>query len=132
MNISEHWQKLLDIFGLKEINSKLEEQNRKVVKDDNKVISIYQKQGFQIKIYRPDAFRDVQGIADELMIGKPVILDLQGLKNDIARRIIDFISGAVYGIDGSVQKITDKVFLFTPENIKIDGDIIKKDKSLFK
>ncbi len=127
MNTNLLWNKLLDFFGL---NNDLEEELINDI-DDKQVISIYKKQGFRIMVHHPESFAEVQNIVDELKAKKPIILNLQGLEREIARRIIDFMSGAVYGMGGNVQKIAEAVFIFTPHNVKIDGQLLKKNKSLF-
>lgn len=132
MDTFKYWKKFLDFFGLKDI--KRDKEKEQEITDDNngKIISIYKKQGFRIMVHSPDSFTEVQNIVDELKTNKPIILNLQQLNKDKARRLIDFISGAVYGIDGSVQKIAEAVFLFAPDNIEIDGEMLKDNKTLFK
>lgn len=127
MNTHLIWNKILDFFGL---NHDLEEEVHNDV-DNNRVISIYKNKGFRIMLHQPESFAEIQNIVDELKARKPIILNLQSLDRELARRIIDFISGAVYGIGGDVQKIAEAVFIFTPHNIKIDSQLIKKSKSLF-
>ncbi len=127
MNTHLIWNKILEFFGL---NHDLEEEVYTDM-DDKRVVSIYKNKGFRIMLHQPESFAEVQNFVDELKARKPIILNLQSLDREIARRIIDFISGAVYGMGGDVQKIAEAVFVFTPHYIKIDSQVIKKSKSLF-
>ncbi|NLM97279.1 MAG: cell division protein SepF [Halanaerobiaceae bacterium] len=125
-----YWDKILDFFGF---NQEPEEKEEIIQKDDNnRIISIYKKQGLSISVHSPESFSEVQNVVDHLKSKKPVILNLEKLERETARRVVDFISGAVYGLDGNVQKISDVIFLFTPYNVQIDGDVLKKNKPIFK
>ncbi len=125
------WGQLLDFFGFHNHTS---DQEREIINrsDDKKIISIYKRQGFRIVVHCPDSFTEVQDIVDQLKLKKPIILNLEAMERELARRIIDFISRAVYGIDGNVQKISDAIFIFTPNNIHLDDQLLKKNKSLFR
>ncbi|MFP4661142.1 MAG: cell division protein SepF [Halanaerobiales bacterium] len=125
------WNKLLDFFGL---HNDHDEEEREIIDghENKRIVSIYKRQGFRIMIHSPESFAEVQNIADQLKSRKPVILNLEEMEIDNARRVVDFISGAVYGIDGNVQKISDAIFVYTPPNVQLDGEVIKKSKSLFR
>ncbi|MFW6287766.1 MAG: cell division protein SepF [bacterium] len=131
MNTRKFWNKILNFFGLD--NDFMEEESEVINGHENKrIVSIYKRQGFRIMVHSPDSFAEVQNIVDQLKSRKPIILNLEEMERDKARRIVDFISGAVYGIDGNVQKISDAIFVFTPPNVELDGEIMKKSKSLFR
>lgn len=125
------WDKILDFFGL---HNYYNEEEREIIdsSEDKRIISIYKRQGFRIMVHSPKSITEVQDIVDQLKSKKPVIINLEEIERDMARRIVDFISGAVYGIDGDVQKISDAIFVFTPNDIHLDGKIMKKNKSLFR
>ncbi|MCW2923156.1 MAG: cell division protein SepF, partial [Thermoleophilia bacterium] len=72
-----------------------------------------------VGVVPPRTFNDAQGIADQLKRGNPVIVNLQSTDSDLAKRIIDFGSGLTYGLDGSMQRIADKVFLLTPPDVDV-------------
>jgi len=130
MNIKLYWEKALDFFGL---NQQLEENDEIIHKNENnRIISIYKKQGLSILVHSPESFSEVQNVVNQFKSKKPVILNLEKMERETARRVVDFISGAVYGLDGNVQKISDVIFIFTPNNVQIDGDVLKKNKSIFK
>ena len=69
-------------------------------------------------------------VADELRRRRPVIVDVGALDPDEARRVIDFISGTVYGIDGRMQKITSGIFVATPSQVDIMGEVVKDSEGI--
>lgn len=129
MKLNNIWDKIIDFFGF----SVPEEKTKNVESfDEKKVISIYKQEGFRIIVHHPESFSEVQNIVDQLKSKKPIILNLTKLEREKARRIVDFISGAVYGIGGSVQKISDAIFVFTSDNVLLEDNLLKNSKSLFK
>ncbi len=70
----------------------------------------------------PDNFNDVQEVGDTFARSQPVILNLQGLDRDLSRRIIDFSSGLCYGLDGTMERVGDQVFLLTPVGTQVSED----------
>lgn len=92
----------------------------------SKVVPI-SSQGSQAKIVvlKPKCFNDSTAVADELRKRRPVIVDVGALDPDEARRVVDFISGTIYGIDGSMQKITSGIFVAAPSHIDIMGEVLK-------
>jgi cell division inhibitor SepF len=68
---------------------------------------------------RPSSFNQAQEIADRYKEGQPVIMNLEGLDRDIARRLIDFASGLCYGLGGAMEKVGSGVYLLTPVNASI-------------
>ena len=97
-------------------------------KKNNKVVPISaQSQQARIVVLKPKCFNNSTAVADELRRRRPVIVDVGALDPDEARRVIDFISGTVYGIDGNMQKITSGIFVATPNHVDIMGEVIKED-----
>jgi cell division inhibitor SepF len=76
----------------------------------------------QVHLVIPKSFNDAQQIADQFKESIPVILNLQGTDNDLAKRLIDFASGLTYALDGGMQRIADKVFLLTPRNVEVSAE----------
>jgi len=70
----------------------------------------------------PRSFNDAQQIADRFKEGVPVILNLQGCDQELAKRLIDFGSGLTYALDGGMQRVADKVFLLTPRNVEVSAE----------
>lgn len=74
-------------------------------------------------VYQPQNFEDTQTIIDSLKGGRPVIVNLENLQIDAAQRVLDFISGAIYALDGSVRKISKGIFLLAPPGVDISGNL---------
>ena len=67
-------------------------------------------------------FDDAKDAADHLKNKKPVVANLEKLDNDTTRRVVDFLSGAVYGVAGRIQNVSNRIFLITPANVEVTGN----------
>lgn len=76
--------------------------------------------GLSVVVQKPHSFDDVQQVADWLKNRQPVILSVELVPKDVARRLVDFVSGAAYALDGRMHRLGESLFLFTPSNIGID------------
>ena len=74
-------------------------------------------------VYQPMTYDDTQNIIDNLKNRKPIIVNLETLDVDIAQRILDFMSGAVYALNGNIHKVSKGIFLLVPNNVDIAGNI---------
>lgn len=81
------------------------------------------QQSSKVILIEPRVYAEAQDIADELRNRKAVVVNLQRIEHDQARRIVDFLSGTVYAIGGDIQKIGTDIFLCTPDNIEVSGSI---------
>lgn len=70
----------------------------------------------------PVSFNEAQSVADKYMAGIPVIMNLQGLERDLSRRLVDFASGLCYGMRGSMERVTNQVYLLTPSNVEVSAE----------
>lgn len=77
----------------------------------------------EVCVVKPSSVEDSREITETLLSGRTVILNLEGLDLEVAQRIIDFTSGATYAISGNLQKISNYIFLVTPTNVEISGDL---------
>lgn len=77
----------------------------------------------EVCVIKPNSVDDAREITETLLSGRTVILNLEGLDLEVAQRIIDFTSGATYAISGNLQKISNYIFLVTPTNVDISGDL---------
>ncbi len=77
----------------------------------------------EVCVIKPTAVDEAREITETLLGGRTVILNLEGLDLEIAQRIIDFTSGATFAINGNLQKISTYIFLVTPTNVDISGDL---------
>ena len=88
-----------------------------------KVIPIQTRnKGMEVCVIKPYTVEDGREISDTLLSGRAVILNLEGLQVSIAQRIIDFTSGSCYSINGNLQKVSNYIFIITPESVDISGD----------
>ncbi len=77
----------------------------------------------EVCVIKPSSVEDSREITETLLSGRTVILNLEGLDVEVAQRIIDFTSGAAFAINGNLQKISNYIFLVTPTNVDISGDL---------
>jgi cell division inhibitor SepF len=76
----------------------------------------------RVHLVLPRSFNDAQQIADKFKDSIPVILNLQSADNELSKRLIDFASGLTYALEGSMQRVADKVFLLTPRNVELSAE----------
>lgn len=74
---------------------------------------------FKIVVIEPKGFDECPKLVDNLKSRKPVIINLEKIETDTARKIFDFLSGATYALNGNVQKIANNIFVFLPENVDV-------------
>ena len=108
------------------------EENRKLFgnrKSKDKVVSMPQAQANAIKmvISQPTTFEQSDEICSFLKEKKSVIVNLEYVNKDVARRIVDFISGGVYSLDGYIQKVSNSIFLVAPSNYEITNEMAREE-----
>ena len=106
-----------------------EEEERKFFgrKNKDKVVSMAQGQTIKMVISQPTTFEQSEEICGLLKEKKSVIVNLEYVNKDVARRIIDFISGGVYALDGHIQKISNSIFLIAPMNYEITNEMAREE-----
>ena len=77
----------------------------------------------EVVLFRPNSFNDTSKAADDLRNRKAVIVNMENVDKAMARRVVDFLSGCVYALDGDVKKIAQSAYLFCPHNMDIVGDL---------
>ena len=77
----------------------------------------------EVVLFRPGTFNDTSKAADNLRNRKAVIVNMENVDKAMARRVVDFLSGCVYALDGDVKKIAQSAYLFCPHNMDIVGDL---------
>lgn len=82
----------------------------------------FQPNALELKVVKPEKFEDASGIADHLLEKRTVVLNLEETNPEIARRLIDFLSGVAYSIDGNLKKVADHTFVITPNNVVLSSD----------
>jgi cell division inhibitor SepF len=88
-----------------------------------KVVNLHTGNQFKMVVSQPNTFDDAQDICDHLKGKRPVVINLEGIEKQDAQRIIDFLSGAVYALDGSIQKVSCDIFVIAPNNVDVSGDL---------
>ncbi len=83
-------------------------------------------QNVRVVISQPNSYDQASEICEHLKGKKSIIVNLEYVNKDVARRIIDFMSGAVYALDGNIQKISNSIFLIAPYNYEITNEVIKE------
>lgn len=102
-------------------------------KQQNKVVNIHSSSQFKVVVMQPENFDDARDICDHLKNKKPVVINLEDLQKECAQRIVDFLSGAVYSLDGEIQKVSSGIFIIAPSNVDIMGEFRDefKNKGVF-
>lgn len=95
-------------------------------------VSIAGGESSKVVIFAPKTYNDVQTLIDYLKRSEPVIIDFAKISGDSAQRILDFMSGAVYALSGSMQRISQTIFLLTPANLQITVPVEQLKKNLEK
>lgn len=95
---------------------------RKDMKKPNNVVSINQtQQQGKIIVVEPRVYSEVKEIADLLLANQAVILNFNRIEKNEAKKIVDFLMGTIYAIEGDMQRVGNEIFLCTPKNVEIDG-----------
>lgn len=81
----------------------------------------------RVVVIQPESFEEARDITNHLKSKKPIVINLESVDKTVARRIIDFLSGAVYALDGGIQKVSNGIFIIAPNNVDIMSDDIKGD-----
>lgn len=105
------------------------EDRRLFGRKNNKVVNMPQSSGQAIKmvISQPTTFEQSDEICAFLKERKSVIVNLEYVNKDVARRIVDFISGGVYALDGYIQKVSNSIFLVAPSNYEITNEMAREE-----
>ena len=93
-------------------------------RDANKVVNIHATTQLQVVLVKPDRFENAAEVADHLRDKRTVVLNLEQTNKDIARRLIDFLSGVAYAQEGKIKKVAVSTYIITPYNVDIMGDLI--------
>ena len=96
-------------------------------KRSSKIVSLPQIQQVKMVISQPTSFEQSEGICDLLKEKKSIIVNLEYVNKDVARRIIDVISGAVHALDGHIQKVSNSIFLIAPYNYDITNEMAREE-----
>ena len=111
-----------------EKNNFLEEEKvEPFVRRKPKVVPLPNTSQVRVVILQPNSFEQSQEICEHLKEKKSIIVNLEFVDKDVARRIIDFVSGAVYGLDGNISKVSNSIFLIAPYNYEITNEVAREE-----
>ena len=132
--------KVLDLFGVDTAEEEYDEEegyeqeeqdeqeeNRTFWNRRSKVVNMPQTEQIKMVISQPTTFEQSEAICDLLKEKKSVIVNLEYVNKDVARRIVDVISGAVHALDGHMQKVSNSIFLIAPYNYEITSDLAREE-----
>ena len=91
-----------------------------------KVVNLNNSTAMQVILVKPDRFDTVSEIADHLRDKKAIVLNLESTNKDVARRLVDFLSGVAYALDGKIKKVAISTYILTPYNVEIVGDLVEE------
>lgn len=90
----------------------------------NKVVNIHATTQLKVVLVKPERFENASEIADHLKDKRTVVLNLETTNKDVARRLIDFLSGVAYAGEGKIKKVAANTYIITPYHVDIEGDLI--------
>ncbi len=120
--------RLMNFFGwqdeVEEIYEEVvDEQDALPQKKPQKVVSIHTQPTVRVILSEPQSYDEAQMIADHLKNRRTVVVNLQRMRKEQARRVVDFLSGTVYALNGQIQKVGHDIFMCTPDNVEMEGTI---------
>ena len=104
-----------------------EEEKKSFIKKNSKVVAMPQNQSIRMVISQPTSFEQSEEICGFLKEKKSVIVNLEYVNKDVARRIIDVVSGAIHALDGHIQKVSNSIFLIAPYNYEITNEMAREE-----
>ena len=136
--------RILDFFGVESVEEEEElendiveevedneeydaEQEKGIFKRKNKVVNMPQVQQIKMKIAKPTTFEQSEDICNLLKEKNAIVVNLEYVNKDVARRIVDFISGAVHALDGHIEKVSNSIFVVAPYNYDIVNDMAREE-----
>ena len=106
-----------------------EERRLRLDERRNKVVNIHATTQLKVRLVKPEKFDNASEYADYLKDNQTVVLNLESTDKDVARRLVDFLSGVAYGGGGNIKKIAAHTYLITPYHVDIEGDLIDELES---
>jgi cell division inhibitor SepF len=128
--MSKLFNKMLNFVGLETEEEYADGEGRNNLEPDiapysgrkNKIVNMPSIAQVKVVVMQPDMFDDASIICDHLKGKKPVVVNLESAEKEVARRIVDFLSGSVYALDGTIQKVSNSIFIVAPHNVDIMGE----------
>lgn len=92
--------------------------------DSDKVVNIHTTTQLQVVLVKPERFEEAAAIGDNLNEKRTVVLNLESTNRDVARRLLDFLSGVAYASNGQIKRVANSTYIITPYNVDVMGDLI--------
>ena len=111
----------------KSVNVPREEKPEKIHRtraENDKVMNIHTTAQLQVVLVKPERFEEAAAIGDNLNEKRTVVLNLESTNRDIARRLLDFLSGVAYANNGQIKRVANSTYIITPYNVDVMGDLI--------
>lgn len=139
--------KILDYIGLEEtpLEEEMEDQEVEDVVEEpereleetpvpvrsrkGKIVNMPSSNTMKMIVFQPMSYEDTQSVIDNLKNRKPVVVNLESLELDVAQRVLDFMSGAIYAINGTIQKVSRCIFVLAPNNVDVVGNVVADSQS---
>lgn len=120
-------------YGLREVPREMDYSaqaaRKPMQKGSPQVYSINTNVQMQVVIIKPSCYEDAQEICDQVKTKRPVVVNLEKVEYPIAQRIMDFLSGTCYSLEGSIQRVANNIFIIAPANVDISGDFKEELKT---
>jgi len=128
--VAKVWEKVLSFLGLMEVAEEEEiiEESEFVRPPARKgaVLNLHSAKNMRLVIIKPVEFQEAQQIVEHIKNRKPVLVNLEETDKNEAKRIIDFIAGATFALDGNMQKVSQQIFVFAPAQVEVNAEIRKE------
>lgn len=95
----------------------------------SKVVNFQASVQMEVIVIQPETYDEAQDICDHIRSQRPVIINLESMERAVAQRIMDFVSGSCYTLNGNLQRVTNNIFIIAPENIEVAGNFREELKS---
>ena len=138
------WGRIAEWLGLKEPDEFSEMRDREQAVEEiservprrrgsDRILQPVPEATARVHVVEPKSFNDAEQIGAKFKNDTPVIVNLQNIERDLAKRLIDFVSGLTYGLDGGIQRVAEMVFLLTPANVEVSAEDRKwmREKGFF-
>ena len=142
------FNKLLNMVGLEDVEQEQEEvreeenyyepeeeefgeDSRFSKRRGGKVVGLPSAVKMRMIVYQPKSNEDTQDIIDNLKARKPVVINLDEMDNETAQRVLDFVSGAVYALNGNIKKVARGIFVIAPSNVDISTNSAEKEEESY-
>lgn len=100
------------------------ERSRVRRQESDKVVNIHTTTQLQVVLVKPERFEEAAAIGDNLNERRTIVLNLENTNRDVARRLLDFLSGVAYASNGQIKRVANSTYIITPYNVDVMGDLI--------